>query len=59
MNGPRMARSTEPGSCCTVATKMAPEELDALDAMAAAVSMSRYQLVRELLRQHIRQQAQA
>lgn len=46
----RIARNRETGSSCTIATKMTDEERELLEAMAAQVGMSRYTMVREILR---------
>lgn len=46
----RIAKNRETGSCCTIATKMTEEERELLEAMASQVGMSRYSMVREILR---------
>lgn len=44
----------EAGCSCTAATKLRPEEIEVLDAMADTVGLSRYLFIREILRQQIR-----
>ena len=52
---PRLyALEHEAGCSCTAATKLRPDELEALDAMAETVGLSRYLYIREILRQQIR-----
>lgn len=51
---PRFALEHEAGCSCTAATKLRPEELEVLDAMADTVGLSRYLFIREILRQQIR-----
>lgn len=53
MNGKRWAKVNYPGACVTVATKLRPEEADALDNIAGSLLLSRYELVRLLLLRHI------
>jgi hypothetical protein len=53
MNGRRWAKVNYPGACVTVATKLRPEEAEALDNIAGSLLLSRYELVRLLLLRHI------
>lgn len=53
MNGKRWAKVNYPGACVTVATKLRPEEAEALDNIAGSLLLSRYELVRLLLLRHI------
>lgn len=46
----RIAKNRETGSSCTIATKVTAEEREVLEAMAEQVGMSRYSMVREILR---------
>lgn len=53
MNGKRWAKVNYQGANVTVATKMRPEEAEALDRIAGSLLLSRYELVRLLLLRHI------
>ena len=50
MNGKRCSRSRENGATVAAATKLTPEESARLDALAAELGLSRYELVRVVLR---------
>lgn len=50
MSGTRYSQNREPGCTATAATKITPQEREALDALAGSVGMSRYEFLRETIR---------
>lgn len=50
MSGTRYSQSREPGCTATAATKITPQEREALDALAGSLGMSRYEFLRETIR---------
>jgi hypothetical protein len=50
VNGKRFSRSRENGATVAAATKITPEESARLDALAAELGLSRYELIRVVLR---------
>lgn len=50
MSGTRYSPCREPGCTATAATKITPQEREALDALAGSLGMSRYEFLRETIR---------
>ena len=50
MNGTRYSKTRDTGSTAPVATKLTPQEVESLDALAASLGMSRYEFIRHTLR---------
>lgn len=53
MNGVRRSKDREPGCTMSAATKMTPAEIYALDALADMVGLSRYEFIRQVLRDRL------
>jgi len=50
MSGTRYSTGRESGCTATAATKITPQEREALDALAGSLGMSRYEFLRETIR---------
>lgn len=59
MNGKRCSKYRETGSTVTAATKLTPEESEELDALAAEWGVSRYEMIRTMIRGTLRRMRQA